>query len=124
MIDDIPKLCLTDTGTRWAHYAELRELFACGIEILSHLTIVSGADLTKLRDLEGAVRLIDTRMNLLSDYMFQTTYGSKLRQVIDGDVDSMYRKMKREREDAAKESKPESKPPDADREGPADYTTK
>jgi len=124
MIEDIPKLCLMDTGTRWAHYAELRELFACGIEILSHLTIVSGADQTKLRDLEGAVRLIDTRMNLLSDYVFQTTYGSKLRQVIDGDVDSMYRKMKREREDAAKESKPESKPPDADREGPETYSNK
>jgi uncharacterized radical SAM superfamily protein len=123
-MSDSPKLALLEVGTRWAHYAELRELFACGVEILSHLTIVSGADQTKLRDLEGAVRLLDTRINLLADYVFQTTYGSKLRQVIDGDVDNLYRKMKRERENAAKETKPESKPPDADREGPADYTTK
>ena len=100
---DPQRLDLLEVGTRWAHYSELRELFSVGIEILKHLTVKYSSDQERQKKLENAVELIDGRISLLSDYTSNTTYGSKLRQVVDGDVDSLYRKMKRERgnEDAA-----------------------
>ena len=120
-----PRLSLQGIGTRWQHYSELRELFATGLEILNHLHVKSASDQKKRIQLEGAVELLDARINLLSDFHFQTTYGSKLRQVIDGDVDNIYRKSKREREDAAKEKKPEPPvTPDEDSEGPETYSNK
>ena len=106
MIDEPKRLDLKELGTRWEHYSELRELFAIGIEILKHLTVRSPSDRDKQRKLESAVEMIDGRINLLADYTFQTTYGSKLRAVVDGDVDNIYRKLKRENEDAAKANKP------------------
>jgi 4-hydroxy-3-methylbut-2-en-1-yl diphosphate synthase IspG/GcpE len=90
------RLGLLELGTRWEHYAEIRELFACGVEILKNLSVKSITDRDKLKKLEGAVELLDGRINLLADFHFQTTYGSKLRQVIDGDVDNIYRKNKRD----------------------------
>jgi len=98
------KLDLLETGTRWEHYAELRELFAIGIEILKHLTIRNSHDSDKQKKLENAVEMIDGRINLLADYMAQTTYGSKLRGVVDGDVDNLFRKLKKENEDATNPS--------------------
>lgn len=109
------RLGLQETGTRWEHYSELRELFACGIEILKNLSVKSPTDREKQKKLEGAVELLDGRINLLADYHFHTTYGSKLRAIVDFDVDAMYRRMKKEQADAAQASK---KPEDNDSEGP------
>jgi len=93
-----PKMSLLEMGTRWSHYSELRELFACGVEILKNITIKSPTDRDKLKKLEGAVELIDGHINLLADFHFNTTYGSKLRGVVDGEIDNIYRKNKRENE--------------------------
>ena len=115
-----PRLSLLDTGTRWEHYSELRELFACGIEIIKNLHYKSTVDNAKLAKLESAVELLDARINLLADYTFQTTFGSKLRATVDRDVDRIYKTLKKEAEDAAKENKP----PDEDNEGPETYSNK
>ena len=93
-----PKMSLLEMGTRWSHYSELRELFACGVEILKNITIKSPTDRDKLKKLEGAVELLDGRINLLADFHFNTTYDSKLRGVVDGEIDNIYRKNKRENE--------------------------
>jgi hypothetical protein len=70
--------------------------------------------------LEAAVELLNARLNLLSDFLYNTTSGSKLRSVIENDVDTIYRKLKMERLNAEKAKKSE----DDDGESPADYTTK
>jgi 4-hydroxy-3-methylbut-2-en-1-yl diphosphate synthase IspG/GcpE len=127
-----PKMSLLEMGTRWSHYSELRELFACGVEILKNITIKSPTDRDKLKKLEGAVELLDGRINLLADFHFNTTYGSKLRGVVDGEIDNIYRKNKRENElrvegakvlERLKETNEKAKSDD-DGESPADYSTK
>jgi hypothetical protein len=102
--DEPQRLDLLDVGTRWQHYAELRELFALGIEILKHLHVKSSMDYDRQRKLEHAVEMIDGRLSLLSDYVHETTFGSKLRNTIEHEVDNLYLKMKREREIHDKES--------------------
>jgi hypothetical protein len=111
---------LLEMGTRWQHYVELRDLFADGIEIIKRMTIKSSADAVKRVKLEAAVELLNARLNLLSDFLYNTTSGSKLRSVIENDVDTIYRKLKMERLNAEKAKKSE----DDDGESPADYTTK
>jgi hypothetical protein len=91
--DPAPKLNLLETGTRWAHYAELRDLFTTGIEIINNMTTKSSGDQLKRVKLEGAVEMLDARINLLSDFLYNTTYGSKLRGIIDCDVTNLYRTM-------------------------------
>ena len=118
-----PRLSLMDKGTRWDHYSELRELFSIGIEILKNVRIKSSTDQLKRAQLQGVVELIDGRINLLSDFHFKTTFGSLLRGTVDGDVDSLYRAMKRGREDATKEIE-KAKPTDEDGDGPETYSTK
>src|ERR1039458_8534947 len=96
--DPAPKLNLLETGTRWAHYAELRDLFTTGIEIINNMTTKSSGDQLKRVKLEGAVEMLDARINLLSDFLYNTTYGSKLRGIIDCDVTNLYRTMTLEKE--------------------------
>ena len=74
----------------------------------------------KQKQLEGAIELMDKRIELLADFQSGTNYGSTLYKTINGDVDNIYKGMKKGREDAAKEKQR----PDEDNEGPADYTTK
>lgn len=119
MIDSSPnssKLDLMAMGTRYEHYSELRDLFAVGIEIITNMHVKTSGDAIKKTKLEGAVELLEARLNLLSDYIYGSTYGSKLRGVIDGDVDNLYRKMKLERahDEATK----------TDGESPANNSTK
>src|ERR1039458_2833506 len=70
--DPAPKLNLLETGTRWAHYAELRDLFTTGIEIINNMTTKSSGDQLKRVKLEGAVEMLDARINLLSDFLYNT----------------------------------------------------
>jgi hypothetical protein len=110
---------LLEMGTRWQHYVELRDLFADGIEIIKRMTIKSSADAVKRVKLEAAVELLNARLNLLSDFIYNTTSGSKLRSVIENDVDTIYRRLKMERLNAEK-----AKPTNDDDESPSSYTTK
>lgn len=114
------KLDLMETGTRWAHYSELRELFAYGVEIIKNMHVKSSGDQEKQKKLEGAIELLDARINLLSDFSFNTTYGSKLRAVIETEIDPMYRRMRVENQinDAKSSKKPE------DHDDPTTYSTK
>jgi hypothetical protein len=73
--------------------------------------------------LECAVELIDAQLNRLSDFLYHTTFGSKLRGVVDVDVENIYRKMQLERKIDEAKTKPPTKSDD-DGESPADYTTK
>src|ERR1017187_7450277 len=77
--DNTKRLDLMETGTRWQHYAELRELFACGIEIINRMSLKSCGDAVKLKKLEGAVELLDARLNLLSDFVFLSTRSEERR---------------------------------------------
>jgi hypothetical protein len=120
MIDSSPnssKLDLMAMGTRYEHYSELRDLFAVGIEIITNMHVKTSGDAIKKTKLEGAVELLEARLNLLSDYIYGSTYGSKLRGVIDGDVDNLFRTMQRERKAHDEDTKP-------DGESPADNSTK
>jgi hypothetical protein len=103
-MEEPPRLGLQDVGTRWEHYSELRELFALGIEILKNLPVKSSIDEHRRVKLEHAVEMIDGRLSLLSDYVHETTFGSKLRNTIEHEVDNLYLKMKREREIHDKEN--------------------
>lgn len=124
-MEDPQRLDLQETGTRWDHYSELRELFACGIEILKNLNVKSTADAVKREKLEHAVEMLDGRIALLSDYARKTGWNSPdryaLREVIDSDVSRMFAEMKIAREEA-NESK--AIKADDDSEGPETYTTK
>jgi hypothetical protein len=97
-MDEPSRLDLLDIGTRWQHYSELRELFALGIEILKNLPVKSSIDEHRRVKLEHAVEMIDGRLSLLSDYVHETTFGSRLRSSIEHDVDALYKQFKRERE--------------------------
>jgi hypothetical protein len=110
---------LFEKGTRWEHYTELRDLFASGVEILKTLKVKSRADQEKQSKLQHAVEMIEGRLNYITDYTQKTSWGSNLRMTVDGDVDDMFRKMKRENTDG----KPQDQTND-DGESPASYTTK
>lgn len=76
---------LSERGTRYEHYQELKELFSLGIEVLqnSSKTHPSDSDSLKLAKLRAAVELIDGRLDLLTGYKQLTVYGSKLRVEVD-----------------------------------------
>ena len=100
MEDPILKPNLFEKGTRWDHYNELRDVFASGVEILNQLKVKSLGDRKKQLQLQNAVEMIEGRINYITDYTRETSWGSPVRSAIDGDVDNIYRKMKLEREKA------------------------
>lgn len=71
---------LDETGTRFQHYSELRELFADGIEILTKCLPAhrSPGDDEKLKKLKAAEELIAKRLELLSGFERQTVWNAKL----------------------------------------------
>jgi hypothetical protein len=121
MIDDVPKLDLMEMGTRWQHYAELRELFACGIEVIKTMSFKSSGDDVMRVKLEGAVELIDIRINRLSDFSFLTTgNNSTLKRAVNDDVNDLYQHLRLNRleQENAKDA------PKDDRDDPTTYSTK
>ena len=121
MEDPSLKPNLFEKGTRWDHYNELRDVFASGVEILNQLKVKSLGDRKKQLQLQNAVEMIEGRINYITDYTRNTSWGSPVRSAVDGDVDNIYRKMKLEREKANATS---DKKDSTDSEGPDSYTTK
>jgi hypothetical protein len=72
MLGDKPKIMtLDDVGTLYAHYSELRELFAEGVEIVKRaMTYQPNNDMNKRRveSLQHAVNEIDRRIEVLAGY--------------------------------------------------------
>lgn len=79
MFDEL-KLDLMETGTRYRHYSELREIFATGMEILKNLNVQTPADRTRIAKLGDAVEMIDGRINFLADFDRKTSWGSEFRR--------------------------------------------
>lgn len=77
---------LDETGSRFQHYSELREVFADGIEIMTNMRAEhrSAADVIKLAELKAAEKLIARRLELLSGYEHKTTYNATLPSTIRG----------------------------------------
>jgi saccharopine dehydrogenase-like NADP-dependent oxidoreductase len=117
---------LFHTGTRWEHYRELLDIFSAGVEVLKHIKVKSLSDREKEKKLQAAVEMIEGRLNYITDFTQKTGFGSSIRRVVDGDVETMYRKMKQERvNDEAKSKTDATKDPaNNDSEGPEAYTTK
>lgn len=71
MMDSVgQRLDLTQVGTRYDHYMELKEVFMLGIEVIDGMRphLVSEADRRTKVKLEAAVELIDRRLKYLSDF--------------------------------------------------------
>lgn len=113
---------LFEQGTRWDHYNELRDLFAEGVDILERIKIKMPADRLKLVKMKYALEMIEARLNFITDYTKGTSYGSKLRTAVDGDIDTLFRKMKLERSENAATTQQNAQ--DDDNDSPASYTTK
>ena len=64
------RLNLQDTGTRFDHYMELKEVFMLGIEVIKGMRpgFASDIDKTTKVKLEHAVEVINKRIEYLSDY--------------------------------------------------------
>lgn len=64
------KLDLTEKGTRYDHYVELKEAFATGIAVIDGMSpqYLSPSDKQLRVKLIGAVEVIDKRLMKLSDY--------------------------------------------------------
>lgn len=79
------RLNLTETGTRYDHYMELKEVFMLGIEVIKGMRpgFASDIDKTTKVKLEHAVEVIDKRICYLSDFGDKATRYSDLGRVID-----------------------------------------
>jgi len=78
------KLNLQETGTRYDHYMELREVFMDGIDVLTRMnqSFISEADKAVKIKLTNAVEMITRRLDNLSDFADKTTtYSDLARQI-------------------------------------------
>jgi hypothetical protein len=85
-INEAPKKppSLDEVGTRYAHYCELRDVFADGVVVMNNaLSYHKNAEDLKRRDsLQCAVNEINNRLDNLSGFESATAYyGSVARQV-------------------------------------------
>jgi hypothetical protein len=117
---------LFQKGTRWEHYRELLDIFSSGVEVLKNIKVKSLSDQAKAKKLQFAVEMIEGRLNYITDFSTKTALGSSLRNVIDGDVDKLFRTMKLERLNDEAKSKADATKDTADDDGesPSSYTTK
>jgi hypothetical protein len=70
MMDLTEKLDLTELGSRYSHYMELRDAFAAGVEIMKNALEFhsSESDTKRMNNLQNAVTLINKRVEFLADY--------------------------------------------------------
>jgi hypothetical protein len=75
-----PKLNLFEMGTRYDHYQELKEIFADGIQVMkaTESKYQSEQDKKRIAKLEHAVEMIETRINVLSNFEESMASHSKL----------------------------------------------
>jgi len=61
---------LTEVGTRYDHYQELKELWMGGVEVLTrmHENYKTASDEVMRKQLEGAISLIDKQLDILSGF--------------------------------------------------------
>lgn len=88
MVDS--KLDLLETGTRWQHYIELRDLFALGVVVLDGMSVKSTMDDLKRKKLQAAVEMIESRINILSGFEDGWKWGGPLRKVVEDEVEPMF----------------------------------
>lgn len=74
------KLDLTEVGTRYDHYMELKEVFMAGVDIIDNMSNAHKTDGDKaLRvKLSNAVAVIDHRLCYLADFNAKTAFWEKL----------------------------------------------
>jgi hypothetical protein len=84
-MDKPVKLELTEEGTRFDHYMELRDTFAEAVVSLENSLKLEDNLTTRenVKKLQSAVNLIEARVNFLSDFARLTTRYSSLGQAID-----------------------------------------
>ncbi len=75
-------LDLMETGTRYEHYQELKEIFMRGIEEIARLTWKAPDDLATSDEMKIAVKLIQKRLDFLSNREKKTAYSSELAQTL------------------------------------------
>jgi hypothetical protein len=97
-INDAPKKppSLDEMGSRYSHYAELRDIFADGVVVMNNaLSYHKNAEDIKRRDsLQCAVNEINNRLDTLSDFESSTAYyGPVARQVNAIPVPPMQKKL-------------------------------
>ena len=97
-INDAPKKppSLDEMGSRYSHYAELRDIFADGVVVMNNaLSYHKNAEDIKRRDsLQCAVNEINNRLDTLSGFESSTAYyGSVARQVNAIPVPPMQKKL-------------------------------
>ena len=80
-----PRLNLYETGTRFEHYLELRDLFMEGVQMLKDLNPAHRieSDDAKIIRLQNAADAIWQRISYLSDFVTETTHGSDMQREID-----------------------------------------
>jgi hypothetical protein len=87
MLGDKPKvITLADLGTRYDHYAELREIFADGVEVVKQAIIyqpMNEMNKRRLESLQHAVNEIDRRIEVLSGYEEHSARWSKFGRELD-----------------------------------------
>jgi hypothetical protein len=98
-MNDAPKKppSLTEVGTRYAHYCELRDIFADGVVVMNNaLSYHKNAEDLKRRDsLQCAVNEINNRLDNLSGFEGATTYyGSLAREINAIPVPPMQKQLK------------------------------
>ena len=75
---------LRETGTRYDHYMELKEVFMDGIDVLNRMNpnFVSEHDKAVKVKLQNAVEMITRRIDNLSDFAEKTAnYGDLAREI-------------------------------------------
>jgi hypothetical protein len=111
------KPSLEETGSRYSHYVELRDIFAEGVVVMNNaLSFHKNAEDLKRRDsLQCAVNEINNRLDNLSGFDGATAYyGSLAREVNAIPVPPMQKQLKGEN-DAAQPRNEKQLPPCPDR---------
>ena len=119
-MNDAPKKppSLDEVGTRYAHYCELRDVFADGVVVMNNaLSYHKNTEDTKRRDsLQCAVNEINNRLDTLSGFESATAYyGSVARQVNAIPVPPIQKRLMEGKTDAPQPRNEKQLPPCPDR---------
>ena len=119
-MNDAPKKppSLDEMGSRYSHYAELRDIFADGVVVMNNaLAYHKNAEDIKRRDsLQCAVNEINNRLDNLSGFESATAYyGSVARQVNAIPVPPIQKRLTEDTTDASQPRNEKQLPPCPDR---------
>lgn len=79
------KLDLLETGTRYSHYMELKEVFLLGIDVIDRMNqnYLSESDKLMKKNLQTTVEMIEKRLAYLTNYSKMVSGYSDLAREID-----------------------------------------